>query len=157
MSSTSTQTPAVRTTAMQRTTVREAMHPGIVACTPTATLAEVAHIMASCQVHSVSVVASAPAGPPSISGILSDADLLRWATAGSARLPAGAIASEAGAWVTPDASVQEAAEVMAERGVTHLVVVDTDRHVPLGIISALDVAKILARSGVADPAEAGAS
>jgi hypothetical protein len=80
MSPTSTQTAAAGPTVMHRTTVRAAMHPGLMTCTPTATLAEVAHIMDCSQVHSVSVLA-APAGPPSISGVLSDADLLRWATA----------------------------------------------------------------------------
>lgn len=149
MSSASPHTAPAGATAMHSTTVREAMHPGIMACTPTATLAEVAHVMASCQVHSVSVVAAGAEGPPSIAGLLSDVDLLRWATSGTTHLPAGAIASEPAAWVGPDATVHEAAQAMADQGVTHLVVVDPGRHAPLGIISALDVAKVLAQPAAA--------
>lgn len=144
MSPGSTQTAPVSATAMHSTTVREAMHPGIMACTATASLAEVAHMMASCHVHSVTVVAAGPDQPPAICGVLSDVDLLRWATGGSTHLPAGAIVSAPAAVVSPRASVQEAAQVMADRAVDHLVVLD--RHdTPLGIISALDVARVLAR------------
>lgn len=144
MSPTSTRTAPVSPTAMHSTTVREAMHPGIMACTATASLAEVAHIMASCRVHCVTVVAAAPDQPPSIAGTLSDVDLLRWATGGSTHLPAGAMVSSAAVTVSPRAAVQEAAQLMADREINHLVVVDT-HDAPLGIVSALDVARVLAR------------
>jgi CBS domain-containing protein len=76
--------------------------------------------------------------------VLSDVELLRWATGGSTHLPAGAVVSSAAAAVSPGAPVQEAAQLMADREINHLVVLDT-HHAPLGIISALDVARVLAR------------
>jgi CBS domain-containing protein len=153
MSPASAQTAPVSATAMHSTTVREAMHPGIMACTATASVAEVAHIMASCRVHSVIVVAAGPDQQPSISGVLSEVDLLRWATGGSTHLPVGAVVSSAAAAVSPGAPVQEAAQLMADREINHLVVLDT-HDAPLGIISALDVAGVLARDiSAAEPAQ----
>jgi CBS domain-containing protein len=144
MSPTSTQTAPASATAMHSTTVREAMHPGIMACTATASLAEVAHIMASCRVHCVTVVAAGSDQQASIAGVLSDVDLLRWATGGSTHLPAGAMVSSVAVTVSPGAPVHEAAQLMADREIDHLVVLDT-HDAPLGIISALDVAGVLAR------------
>ncbi len=144
MSPASTETAPLSATAMHSTTVREVMHPGIMACTAMASVAEVAHIMASCRVHSVIVVAAGPDHPPAIIGVLSDVDLLRWTTGGSTHLPAGAVVSAPAAAISPRASVQEAAQLMAQQSVDHLVVLDA-HDLPLGIISALDVASVLAR------------
>jgi len=150
---TSLQTPPLDATAMHSTRVRDAMHPGIVACTPTATAAEVAQVMATCRVHCVLIVAAEGDGHPAISGVVSDLDLVSWATSGRAHLSAGAVASAPAGSIGPGASVYEAAQAMAQRGATHLVVVDPRRHVPLGIISALDVAMVLGRSTtIASPA-----
>jgi crotonyl-CoA carboxylase/reductase len=129
---------------MHSTSVREVMHPGIMACTPTASVAEVAQVMAGCQVHCVAVVAGGENGTPFVSGVVTDVDLLRWATGGITRLPAGAVVSEPARWVAPTASVHEAAQIMADHDAGHLVVVDPSRNAPLGIISALDVARVLA-------------
>lgn len=147
MTRATTRTAPVDATSMHATSVREAMHAGIMACTPSATVAEVAQLMATCQVHSVAVVAAAAAGEqaPALSGVVTDVDLMRWATGSDTHLPAGAVVSEPAFSVSPKASVHEAAELMAGRGVDHLVVVDPRRHAPLGIISALDVARVLAR------------
>lgn len=149
MSSTTPKAAPVGATAMHSTCVREVMHPGIMACTPTASVAEVAQVMASCQVHCVAVVGDGENGGPAVSGILTDVDLLRWATGAGTHLPAGTVVSEPAMWVAPTASVHEAAQIMADRGMDHLVVVDPGRHAPLGIISALDVARVLARGGEA--------
>ncbi|MGZ4176397.1 MAG: CBS domain-containing protein [Solirubrobacteraceae bacterium] len=129
---------------MHATSVREAMHAGIMACTPSATVAEVAQLMTTGQVHCVAVVAAAGEQAPALSGVVTDVDLLRWATGGDTHLPAGAVVSEPAFSVSPQASVHEAAALMADRGVDHLVVVDPRGHAPLGIISALDVARVLA-------------
>lgn len=142
---------------MHATSVREAMHPGIMACTPAATLPEVAQLMATCHVHCVGVVGTGPDEAPRLSGIVTDVDLVRWATSGRPHEPAGAVVSESALSVAPQASVHEAAQLMADRGVDHLVVVDARRHAPLGVISALDVARVLAEPAVevARPARAG--
>jgi CBS domain-containing protein len=153
MSPVSTRTAPMSATAMHSTTVREVMHPGIMACTATASVAEVAHIMASCRVHGVIVVAAGPDQQPSISGVLSDLDLLRWATGGSTHLPAAAVVSSSAAAVSPGAPVQEAAQLMVDRETNHLVVLDT-HDAPLGILSALDVAGVLAHEiSAAAPAQ----
>jgi crotonyl-CoA carboxylase/reductase len=135
-------------TLMHSTSVREAMHPGIMACTPTATLPEVAQLMATCHVHCVAVVGADPDKAPRLSGIVTDVDLVRWATSGRTHVPAGAIVAEPALAVAPQASVHEAAQLMADHGVDHLVVADARRRAPVGVISALDVARVLAEPAV---------
>jgi CBS domain-containing protein len=47
--------------------------------------------------------------------------------------------------VAPGDSLTRAAQLMAENAVTHLVVVDPDSGRPQGILSTIDVARVLAR------------
>src|ERR1700761_4342522 len=86
--------PAGVPTEMHTTQVSEVMHPGIVACAPTASLAEVARIMTSRRVHCVAVAhAPGPGRDPVIDGIVSASGLLRWAPGSSAHTPVGSIAA----------------------------------------------------------------
>lgn len=98
--------------------------------------------MASRRVHCV-VVADEPADADSLWGIVSDLDLV--AAAGVRDLDeqtAGAAAATAALTVGPGETVQRAAQLMTEHGVTHLVVVDAMRR-PVGVLSTLDVAVAL--------------
>jgi CBS domain-containing protein len=132
---------------MHSTTVREVMNQGIVACSQTASIAEVARVMTGCRVHCVAVVMAregAAGHPTIIGGIVSDIDLLRWATSADTHGPISALARHPVVTIAPTPSVREAAETMADRGIDHLVVADRDQATPLGILSALDVAGVLA-------------
>ena len=55
---------------------------------------------------------------------------------------AGATAATPLLTIRPDETVQRAAQLMTEHGITHLVVVDAG-HRPVGVISTLDVAASL--------------
>jgi CBS domain-containing protein len=122
--------------------VFDAMHRGVLTCSRDATLADVAGLMASRRVHCV-VVADESGDAASLWGIVSDLDLV--AAAGVRDLgeqTAGAAAATAAVTVGPGETVQRAAQLMTEHGVTHLVVVDAMRR-PVGVLSTLDIAVAL--------------
>ena len=133
-------------TAMHATLVRDVMHPGIVACSQSAGIAEVAHVMADCRVHCVVVIGGAEDDHenPVIRGIVSDLDLLKWAAGPDVHATAGAVARDPIVYVDPATPLHEAAETMVEHETQHLVVLQSPQHTPLGILSALDIAAVLA-------------
>jgi CBS domain-containing protein len=119
------------------------MHEGVFTCSKDASLAYVAGLMAGRRVHCVVVTGDA-GDPEGLWGIVSDLDL---AAAASVRdldeQTAGATAATTPLTVRPDETIQRAAQLMTEHGATHLVVVDRARR-PVGVISTLDVAAVLA-------------
>ena len=122
--------------------VSEAMSDGVFTCRRDDSLAEVAELMARRHVHCVVVTDDLGRESP-LWGIVSDLDL---AAASSVRdladQTAGGTAATAVLTVSPDETVQRAAQLMTEHGTAHLVVVDSDRR-PIGVISTLDVATAL--------------
>jgi CBS domain-containing protein len=127
--------------------VAEAMHAGVVTCSPGATLAVAARIMAAHRIHAV-VVADVPAdvSAPIVHGVVGDRDLLAAVASGDL---AGRTAGEAVAGppplVAPTDSLARAVALMARRRATHVVVVDPAARRPVGVLSALDVADVVAR------------
>lgn len=138
--------PAVLPT-MRAATVRDVMHPGIVSCSGGATAAELARIMASCRVHSVAVLGLSKdeSRSPRIWGIVSDLDVLAAAARPGEPATAADLASDPVITVRPTMAVTEAAETMVRYGAHHVIVVDPERHTPMGILSTLDIAEVLAR------------
>ena len=62
---------------LERATVADAMHPGIVSCNPDATLTDAARMMATHHVHCLAVIGiSPPRTGVRVWGILSDLDML---------------------------------------------------------------------------------
>jgi CBS domain-containing protein len=118
------------------------MSDGVLTCRRDDSLAEVAELMARRHVHCV-VVTDDLDGESPLWGIVSDLDL---AAASSVRdlaeQTAGATAATPMLTVTPEETVQRAAQLMTEHGTAHLVVVDTGER-PIGVISTLDVAASL--------------
>ena len=127
-------------------TVGELMHPGIVSCSQAATAAEVARIMATCRVHCVAVIGLSKndRGDPVVWGIVSDLDLLEAAAAPRAHKTAADLAHQPVISIRPDRPARTAAETMVTHGVQHLVVVDPERHTPVGVLSTLDIARQIA-------------
>jgi CBS domain-containing protein len=125
-----------------RIRVSDAMHRGVITCPRGASLDEVARLMSTKRVHCV-VVTDDAASDRDLWGIVSDLDL---AAAASVRAlgdqTAGATAATPLLTIGPDETVQRAAQLMTEHGITHLVVVDDGRR-PVGVISTLDVAAAL--------------
>ena len=123
-------------------TVGDAMRPWVLTCDPATPLVTVAQRMAGEQVHAI-VVLSAGDGERTLLGVVTDADLLRNA-ARVDELTAADIADPEILQVHADARLSEVAERMARHGVTHVLVVDPTRRRPVGVLSSLDVARVLA-------------
>ena len=132
------------TVGYQRSTIASAMHRGVVTCGPETPLASVGRMMAGHRIHSV-VVWSEPHEADqegTLWGVVSDLDLARAIAAGQAESSAGAVASTPAVTVGPHESVRNGAQLMVDHRVSHLVVVNQGR--PVGVISALDLARMVA-------------
>jgi CBS domain-containing protein len=122
--------------------VEETMHRGIVGCRPEASLFAVARLMAAHRIHAV-VVADGSA--ESSWGIVSDLDLAGAASAGALHeRTAGETATTPGVVVSPDETLARAAQLMREYDTHHLIVLGRGSRRPMGVISTLDVADVVA-------------
>jgi CBS domain-containing protein len=126
-------------------TVADAMHPGILSCDVDATLTEVARMMSTEHVHCV-VVRGASEGQEgeSVWGIISDLDLLRASMNQDAADSAATLALAPVLSIETSAPLRDAAELMLSNAVTHVVAVNPDTQRPVGILSTLDIAGVLA-------------
>jgi CBS domain-containing protein len=124
--------------------VSEAMHHGLISCRPDTSLTTVAQMMATNHVHSI-VVADTVTGQADEEkpwGIVSDVDLVGGGPEAE-NLTAADVSSSAVATVDRDETVARAAELMTEHRTSHLIVVDS-RERPIGVVSTLDLAGIIA-------------
>ncbi|MEW6583471.1 MAG: CBS domain-containing protein [Actinomycetota bacterium] len=125
------------------TRVGDAMNGDVVSCPPDMPLRAVAALMARNRIHSVVVFDDAP---ERAWGIVSDLDVV---TATSGDLDAREAREVAGTpvvTVTPQEGLARAAQLMSEYQTTHLIVVDPATGRPTGVLSSLDVARVLART-----------
>lgn len=131
-----------RTPRFEHASVADAMRHGIFSCPADTSLREAARSMTEHHVHAV-VVSDEPDGSPG--AILSDRDLLGALLDydGEERCLADVADSDVGT-VASDLPLKEAAQLMRERGVSHLIVRDARSGRPAGMLSILDVAGILA-------------
>jgi CBS domain-containing protein len=129
---------------LERLSVARAMHPGVITCLPGASLRRVSRTMTTARVHAVVVWGDEEDDSEGIWGAISDLDLITAVARGetTARGAVGASGTPV-ATIAETASLQRAAEVMERQGVTHLVVVDEDRARPVGVLSSLDIARVL--------------
>jgi CBS domain-containing protein len=138
--------PLVSATKLEATTVGAVMHPGVVTCLPGDTLDKVAATMADLRVHCVAVVGAARRNGGDehfVWALLSDMDVLHAVNRGGPALTAAEVAATSPLALPLDGALDRAAALMAEHDATHLVV--TDRHgAPTGVVSSLDVLRILA-------------
>ena len=124
--------------------VADAMHWGLVNCRSDASLKSVAALMNDERVHCV-VVIDDPSDLRSLWGVISDLDLI--AAACVRRLTeqeAGGTAMTPAVTIAPDERLEHAAYLMTKHGVAHLVVVDPIEQRPVGVLSTLDLAAVLA-------------
>jgi CBS domain-containing protein len=116
---------------------------GILGCEPEAPLEEVAWLMANNRVHAVMVVVE---GTPELP-VIADADLVAAAASGHFdQLTSHDIAGTESVSVGRDEPLDRAAQLLADNGVTHLVVRD-ERRAPVGVLSTHDVARALSGRG----------
>ena len=125
-------------------TVADAMHHGIATCPPSAGLREVAELLSEHRVHCA--VVAEPSGDeesPTLWGIVTDVDLMR-GLGSPVPLTAGNLAALDIVTVTPADDLEQAARLMGEHDVAHLIVMADGR--PAGVLSTLDVARAVTRA-----------
>ena len=129
---------------LQHASVSDAMHPGILACEPDASLPEVAQMMATYHVHCVAVVGVSHEEPPcGVWSMISDLDLVRAGIRDGEAPSARAMAQQPLVTVEPSLPLREAGELMLANGVSHLVVIQPGTQRPIGILSTADIAGVL--------------
>jgi CBS domain-containing protein len=127
------------------TRVAEAMTPTVVHCRPDTSLRDVAQLMTTRGIHAVYVFGDVLAEnePPALWGLVTDLDLV-------AAWPVLDERSAGGTAITPLVMVASneplgrAAQLMAESGTAHLAVTDPLTGSPVGVLSTLDIARVIA-------------
>jgi CBS domain-containing protein len=115
------------------------MRPGIIYCPPDSPLTTVARVMAANHIHSVVITAGGDAPV----GIVTERELVAAARPGAEGETADTVAADP-VTVFADDPLSRAVDLMAERGATHLLVVDPSGR-PVGVLSAFDVTVAVAR------------
>jgi CBS domain-containing protein len=130
--------------------VSDAMHAGVLTCPLDAPLEAVAEMMSAYGIHCV-VVFEDPdeADGGSLWGVVSDLDLIGIAASEDiSQRTVGSSAASPVVMISFDDTLTRAAQLMREYGTSHLVVVDPESTTPLGVLSTLDLARVLAGRGV---------
>lgn len=120
--------------------VYDAMRVGVVTCRPETTLEDVGRMMLGYGIHSVVVTDLEGTGRPW--GVVTSYDIARAAPNLSA-LTARHVASTELATVESDMPLQQAAKVMAERAISHLIAVQPGSDRPVGVLSTRGVVAAL--------------
>jgi CBS domain-containing protein len=129
------------TPAFEHATVMDAMRPEVLTCPPSASLRDVARTMASEHVHCMFIWGG---GQNNGWGVVSAMDLMRFAPEDVDDCSAASAAASEFLAVSPDEPLDRAVRQMVEHDVTHLIVVDPESRAPVGVLSTLDVAGVLA-------------
>ena len=132
--------------ALEHATVADTMHRGVLTCRADATLTEVARLMATHHIHCVAVMGLAreTGGESLVWGLISAADVVRAGLRHSGEDHAFSLAREPIVGVEPTMPLRQAAALMLERGADHLIVIGAATQLPVGVLSMLDVAGVLA-------------
>jgi CBS domain-containing protein len=133
--------------ALGRLSVVDAMHPGLISCSPDTPLRTVARMMATYRVHAVLVTTHGAEELPGggVWGVVSDVDLLRAAQDDDLdKQKTRAIAATPVLTVTTGDGLADAAQLMTEHEVSHLIVIEPQSARPVGVLSTLDIARALA-------------
>lgn len=128
--------------------VADAMSAGVITCSAVRDLADVASIMGTNHVHCLVVPdLDEREGAARRWGVVSDGDLVSALATGDMEITAGRIAATDPVTVEAGESVERACRLMAEHGVSHLLVCAHGSSWPAGVISTLDVARVAGRLG----------
>ena len=126
---------------LNRIRVRDCMHHGMLSCHPEDSLRDVAAVMANHRVHAV-LVSDRPGGRPL--GVVNHLDVAAAVARGEDETTARSASHREPVTVSSDAPVQEAARLMSEHRVSHLLVVEGASGYPAGVLSTLDLARVYA-------------
>jgi CBS domain-containing protein len=130
--------------AFEKATVLDAMRVGVISCSPDSSVRELARVMATYRVHSV--VIAEPQGDRAW-GIVSDVEVAAAADKDVDKVMARDIWRSELVTIGPEERLWRAAQLMAEHNVAHLVVVQPQSGQPVGVLSTLDIAGVLAWGG----------
>ena len=124
--------------------VADAMHRGVISCTADTPLAEIARILANERIHCVVVsdLRKTEDGQRIEWGIVEERDVVRALAAGTPGADAGRVATMPAVTVRSEDTLAHALARMAAVHASHVVV--QERGFPVGILSALDVARAAA-------------
>lgn len=128
------------TPSLRHARVSDAMRPGVITCPPDSSMRDVARMMVTNHIHAVVVRGVGDSGAW---GVVTDRDLLATAL-GAEDAQARDCASEVLVTVAPDEPLEAACELMRAHGVSHVMVVAQELNQPLGVVSTLDIAGIVA-------------
>jgi CBS domain-containing protein len=135
------------TPSFEHARVRDAMRPWVLTCDPATPLVTVAQRMAGEHVHALVVLREGVDAGGTVGrrpwAVLTDRDVLRCAGRVE-ELTAGDAATGELLQVHADDRLVDVAERMLDHAVTHALVVDPETGRPVGVISTLDVARIVA-------------
>jgi CBS domain-containing protein len=136
--------PAARS--LEDLSVADAMTTGLISCTPETSLRAVARLMATRRVHAIYVFdyGFEDDETSQLWGLVSDIDLVAAARAQIDERTAGDSSVTPLVSVRSDESLDRAAQLMAENGVSHLAVTDPKTRRPAGVLSSLDIARVVA-------------
>jgi CBS domain-containing protein len=129
--------------------VGDAMTTGIISCPPETPLRKVAQIMVRERVHAIYVFDYGIEDDETTElwGLVSDLDLVAAARGDLTAMRARDASVTPLLTVASDDSLDHAAQLLAEHGVSHLAVVDPWTRRPVGVLSTLDVARVIAEQG----------
>jgi CBS domain-containing protein len=135
---------------LDRTTVGEAMHIGVVSCDLETPLPEVARLMAEHRIHCVVGFGDVTEDDTRLWGVITDADVMAVAAAADAAdYTAGAAAATEAVTIGAHESLRRAAGLLREHQVSHLLVAGPSGDRPIGVISGLDIARVIGGEGTA--------
>ena len=143
--------PAISVGRLDRHTVADVMHRGVIACPATAPLADVAAALVERRTHTAMVAREGGWA------FVTDMDVVAGALREEPAPTAGEMASRGLAKVRFDATLELAASVVAESRAGHVVAVDGEGF-PIGVVSTLDLVGVIAAGDVrsASPPASGA-
>ena len=131
-------------------TVSDVMHRGLLSCPPDTPLTEVAYLMLEHRIHAV-VVEGAHRAAGGMErptwGIVSDLDVVSRIGVAEART-AGDMAATPLIVVDPREDLEEAARLMHDYDVHHVIVVEPVDRRPIGVLSTLDLVAAITAGGV---------
>jgi len=137
-------TPSSTTLFLDSATVGDAMHRGVLSCPFETPLATVARMMAAHHVHCVVGLGDVTEDDTRLWGVVSDRDILATVATGEiARQTAGGSAATQVLTVGAHESLRRAAELMNDKGLTHVIVVEPGTDRPVGVLSTLDIAAVV--------------
>jgi CBS domain-containing protein len=125
--------------------IKDAMTNGLISCPPETPLSHVAELMAREAIHAIYVFDYGDEDDETVElwGLVSDLDLVAAARGGIDGLTARDASVTPLVTARTDDTLDRAAQLLAENGVSHLAVLDTYSERPVGVLSTLDIARIV--------------